>query len=233
MPNEENKKNFRKVLLIEDDEVISRDVAENFSADGYMVTATNDGIEGLRLARTGEYDLAIIDCGLPGIDGLSLIRSLRAENIETPALFLSALGEVSHRVAGLAAGGDDYLPKPFHMFELTARAKALLRRAVKLPETALQVGPLELSLIARSANRNGRDIQLLPREFKLLEYLMRHVGLVITRTMLLEEVWGYKFAVESNVVDVHMSKLRHKVDGPGEDKMILSIRGSGFMLRNI
>jgi len=168
---------------------------------------------------------------LPELDGLSIIKSLRAEKVTTPAIFLSAMGEVGNRVDGLEAGGDDYLPKPFHMFELAARAEALLRRAAPSQETQLRLGDIELDLLHRQARRGEREIDLLPREFKLLEYLMRHAGQTVTRAMLLEEVWNYKFAVETNLVDVHMSKLRHKIDGPGEEKRLLSIRGVGFMLQ--
>jgi two-component system OmpR family response regulator len=223
----------RKILLIEDDQVISKEILESFTTKGHLVTCTSSGKHGLSLARTGGFELIIIDRGLPELDGLSIIKSLRAEKVATPALFLSAMGDVGNRVDGLQAGGDDYLPKPFHMFELSARAEALLRRAAPVQETQLRLGDIELDLLHRQARRGEREIDLLPREFKLLEYLMRHSGQTVTRAMLLEEVWNYKFAVETNLVDVHMSKLRRKIDGPGESKRLLSIRGVGFMLQSV
>jgi two-component system OmpR family response regulator len=231
MQNEMSTAQGRKILLIEDDQVISEEIVENLTTRGHQVTFTSSGQQGLSLARSRGFELMIIDRGLPELDGLSIIKCLRAEKITTPALFLSALGEVGNRVDGLEAGGDDYLPKPFHMFELAARAEALLRRAAPVQETLLRLGDMELDLLHRQARRGERDIDLLPREFKLLEYLMRHAGQTVTRAMLLEEVWNYKFAVETNLVDVHMSKLRHKIDGPGEEKRLLSVRGVGFMLQ--
>jgi len=231
MQNEMSTSVGRKILLIEDDQVVSEEIVESFTTKGHRVTSTSSGMQGFALARTGEFELMIIDRGLPELDGLSIIKSLRAEKVTTPAIFLSAMGEVGNRVDGLEAGGDDYLPKPFHMFELAARAEALLRRAAPSQETQLRLGDIELDLLHRQARRGEREIDLLPREFKLLEYLMRHAGQTVTRAMLLEEVWNYKFAVETNLVDVHMSKLRHKIDGPGEEKRLLSIRGVGFMLQ--
>lgn len=233
MQSDTNATAGRRVLLIEDDHDVSNEIEESFTTKGYLVTSTSSGKQGLSLARTGEFELMIIDRGLPELDGLSIIKCLRAEKITTPALFLSAMGDVGNRVDGLQAGGDDYLPKPFHMFELSARAEALLRRAAPVQETQLSLGDIELDLLHRRARRGEREIDLLPREFKLLEYLMRHAGQTVTRAMLLEEVWNYKFAVETNLVDVHMSKLRRKIDGPGEEKRLLSIRGIGFMLQAI
>jgi two-component system, OmpR family, response regulator len=173
----------------------------------------------------------IVDRMLPGLDGLEIIATLRREQLHTPVLVLSALGSVDDRVRGLRAGGDDYLAKPFALVELVARLEALLRRPVEGRETILRAGPLELDLIERSARRGGRAIDLLPREFQLLEFMMRREGQVVTRAMLLEEVWNYRFVPQTNLVDVHMGRLRRKVDGPDEAPLIHSVRGAGFTLR--
>jgi two-component system OmpR family response regulator len=175
----------------------------------------------------------IVDRLLPGMDGLSVIETLRNEQVRTPVLVLSALGAVDDRVRGLRAGGDDYLTKPFAVVELIARIEALLRRPVETRETILRVGQLELDLIERTARRGDREIDLLPREFRLLEYMMRRSGQLLTRAMLLEEVWNYKFVPATNLVDVHMGRVRHKVDGPGDTPMIHNIRGAGFILRAV
>jgi two-component system, OmpR family, response regulator len=167
---------------------------------------------------------------LPGLDGLAVIEALRGEQVTTPALVLSALGGVSDRVRGLRAGGDDYLTKPFALAELAARLEALLRRPAAPRETMLRVGPLELDLLARTARRSNRPLDLLPREFRLLEYMMRREGQVLTRAMLLEQVWNYRFVPQTNLVDVHIGRLRRKLDGPDEPPMVLSVRGVGFML---
>jgi len=173
----------------------------------------------------------IVDRLLPGMDGLTVIESLRKDQVRTPVLVLSALGAVDDRVRGLRMGGDDYLTKPFAVVELIARIEALLRRPPETRETTLQVGPLELDLIERTAKRGERTIDLLPREFRLLEYMMRRSDQLLTRAMLLEEVWNYKFVPATNLVDVHMGRVRHKVDGPGEVPMIHNVRGAGFILR--
>lgn len=167
---------------------------------------------------------------LPGLDGLAVIEALRGEQVTTPALVLSALGGVNDRVRGLRAGGDDYLTKPFALAELAARLEALLRRPAVPRETMLRVGPLELDLLARTARRGNRPLDLLPREFRLLEYMMRREGQVLTRAMLLEQVWNYRFVPQTNLVDVHIGRLRRKLDGSDEPPMILSVRGVGFML---
>jgi len=218
------------ILLIEDDFAVAEAIVGNFSVCGYSVKQVADGIEGLALARSGDFHLAIIDRTLPGLDGLSIIEQLRRDQIGIPALVLSSLGEVEDRVRGLTAGGDDYLPKPFHLFELAARVEALLRRGAVAQDTLLRLGPLTLDLIERTASRGERAIELLPREFKLLDYLMRRPGQVVTRAMLLEDVWKYNFIAETNVIDVHVSKLRRKIDGDDEMRMLHSIRGAGFML---
>ncbi len=173
----------------------------------------------------------IVDRLLPEIDGLTIIETLRREQVRTPVLVLSALGAVDERVRGLRAGGDDYLAKPFAMVELVARLDALLRRPSDSRETTLRVGPLALDLIERTARRGERAIELLPREFRLLEYLVRHEGQIVTRAMLFEEVWNYRFVPDSNLVDVHMGRLRRKVDESGEPPLIHSVRGAGFVLR--
>jgi len=173
----------------------------------------------------------IVDRMLPGMDGLTVIEALRKDRVGTPVLVLSALGAVDDRVRGLRMGGDDYLTKPFAIIELVARIEALLRRPMDSRETTLHVGPLELDLIERTARRDEREIDLLPREFRLLEYMMRRKDQLLTRAMLFEEVWNYKFVPQSNLVDVHMGRLRRKVDPPDEQPMIHNVRGEGFILR--
>jgi two-component system, OmpR family, response regulator len=168
---------------------------------------------------------------LPGMDGLTIIEALRQEQVRTPVLILSALGAIDDRVRGLRTGGDDYLTKPFAIVELLARLEALLRRPAESRETMVRVGPLELDLIKRTARRGDRAIELLPREFRLLEYMMHRSDQLLTRAMLLEEVWNYKFVPATNLVDVHMGRLRHKVDGPDDSPMIHNVRGAGFILR--
>jgi two-component system OmpR family response regulator len=173
----------------------------------------------------------IVDRLLPGMDGLTIIEALRKGDVRTPVLVLSALGAIDDRVRGLRSGGDDYLTKPFAIIELIARIEALLRRPVDSRETTLKVGPLELDLLTRTARRADRVIDLLPREFRLLEYMMRRKDQLLTRAMLFEEVWNYKFVPQTNLVDVHMGRLRHKVDNPNELPMIHNVRGAGFILR--
>ena len=191
-----------------------------------------DGETGLTLALSRPYDVAVIDRMLPKMDGLRLVQELREHGNVTPVLFLSALSEVDDRVKGLKAGGDDYLTKPYAFVELLARIDALMRRrqpsAVK---TKLQVGDLELDLLTRAAKRNSTGIELQPREFRLLEYLMRHAGQVVTRTMLLESVWEYHFDPQTNVIDVHISRLRAKIDKGFEPPLLQTVRGAGYMIR--
>lgn len=219
------------VVLIEDDAETAQDICAELADYGYMVEWADDGIKGLEMARAAKADVLIIDRMLPGMDGLTIIDTLRREQVRTPVLVLSALGAVNDRVKGLRAGGDDYLTKPFAVLELVARLEALLRRPAETTARVLHVGPLQLDLIERSAVRGGRAIELLPREFRLLEYMMRHCEQLLTRAMLFEEVWNYKFVPDSNLVDVHMGRLRRKVDGSGEAAMITNIRGEGFVLR--
>jgi two-component system, OmpR family, response regulator len=220
-----------KVLLIEDDHETAEEITAELADRGFEVEWSADGIEGLDKARSLRPDAMIVDRLLPGMDGLTVIEALRKEQVRTPVLVLSALGAVDDRVRGLRMGGDDYLTKPFAIVELVARIEALLRRPMESRETTLRVGSLELDLIERTAKRGDRVIELLPREFRLLEYMMQRCDQLLTRAMLLEEVWKYKFVPATNLVDVHMGRLRHKVDGPDEAPMIHNVRGSGFILR--
>jgi len=219
------------VLLIEDDKETANEIKAELGDRGYAVDWAADGIEGLDKARSGEAEVIVVDRLLPGMDGLTIVEALRTEGMRTPVLVLSALGAVDDRVRGLRAGGDDYLTKPFATVELIARIEALLRRPADSRDTVLRLGPLELDLMQRTAKRGDRVIELLPREFRLLEYMMRRKDQVLTRAMLLEEVWKYKFVPQTNLVDVHMGRLRHKVDEPNEPPMIHNVRGVGFILR--
>jgi two-component system OmpR family response regulator len=220
-----------KVLLIEDDADTAKEITAELTERGFVVDCAATGIEGLDKARAATADVMVVDRLLPGIDGLTIIEVVRQEQVRTPVLVLSALGAVDDRVRGLRAGGDDYLTKPFALPELIARIEALLRRPVENRDTILRVGPLELDLISRGAKRNDRAVELLPREFRLLEYMMRRKDQLLTRAMLFEEVWNYKFVPQSNLVDVHMGRLRRKVDLPNEEPMIHNVRGEGFILR--
>ncbi|HVJ52213.1 MAG TPA: response regulator transcription factor [Aliidongia sp.] len=220
-----------QILVIEDDSGIADEIVRELSDRGYLVTHSASGVRGLQLAHDNVFDLLIVDRMLPEMDGLRLIETLRRDGVSTPALVLSALDSVQERVRGLEAGGDDYLTKPFALVELGARVQALLRRPVQARETVLRIGPLELDLIERRARRKAREIELLPREFKLLEYLMRRPSTVVTRDMLLEEVWNYGLAPQTNLVDVHIGKLRRKIDSDGEIPLIHNVRGVGFVLR--
>jgi two-component system, OmpR family, response regulator len=220
-----------RVLLIEDDHETANEIMAELVGRGFDVDWAATGIEGLDKARAGEADAMIVDRLLPGVDGLTIIEVVRQEQVRTPVLVLSALGAVDDRVRGLRAGGDDYLTKPFAIVELVARIEALLRRPTESRDTTLRVGPLELDLLARTARRGDRAIDLLPREFRLLEYMMRRKDQLLTRAMLFEEVWHYRFVPKSNLVDVHIGRLRRKVDSPEEQPMILNVRGEGFVLR--
>jgi two-component system OmpR family response regulator len=218
------------VLLVEDEPDMAAEVSKELTGLGYLVRVAGTEAEGLSAARDYPAALMIVDRMLKGIDSLSMIETLRNEGIRTPVLVVSALASVDERIRGLKAGGDDYLIKPFAMDELAARAEALLRRSNDSRATVLQVGPLRMDLIERSAVRGERVVDLLPTEFKLLEYLMRHAGQVVTRTMLLEDIWHYRFLPRTNLVDVHIGKLRRKVDMAGDPPLIRSVRRSGFML---
>jgi two-component system OmpR family response regulator len=220
-----------KVLLLEDDAETAEEITAELTDRGFAVEWAANGIEGLDKARSSQPDAMIVDRLMPGMDGLTVIEALRKDQVRTPVLVLSALGAVDDRVRGLRMGGDDYLTKPFAIVELVARVEALLRRPTESRETTLRVGPLELDLIERTARRGDRVIDLLPREFRLLEYMMHRSDQLLTRAMLLEEVWNYKFVPATNLVDVHMGRLRHKVDGPDETPIIHNVRGAGFILR--
>ena len=218
-----------RILLIEDDPGTAREIVLELTRDGHSVTHADVIGRALPLALSDGVDLLIIDRQLPDGEGLDLIAHLRAAGSRTPAFVLSALGSLDDRVRGLRAGGDDYLPKPFALIELVARVEALLRRPNDTRETRLIVGPLDLDLLAGTASRAGRPLDLLPRELKLLEYLVRRPGQIVTRSLLLRDVWGYTFEPNSNVVDVHIGRLRRKVDGEGETQLIRNIRGQGYV----
>ncbi|MCL8486253.1 MULTISPECIES: response regulator transcription factor [Bradyrhizobium] len=223
---------MRRILLIEDDSETAAAIMSELTESGFEVRWAADGIGGLDRARESAPDAMIVDRMLPGMDGLTVIEALRKEQVRTPVLVLSALGAVDDRVRGLRMGGDDYLTKPFALVELVARVEALLRRPIDSRETTLHAGPLQLDLIERTVRRGEREIDLLPREFRLLEYMMRRSDQLLTRAMLLEEVWDYKFVpATTNLIDVHMGRLRHKVDGPGEAQLVHNVRGAGFILR--
>jgi len=219
-----------KLLLIEDDAETAHEITAEMMDRGFQVDWAASGIEGLDKARSVDPDVMIVDRLLPGMDGLTIVEALRNEEVNTPVLVLSALGNIDDRVRGLRAGGDDYLTKPFATGVLVARSEALLRRLTESRDTVLRVGPLELDLIERTARRGERVIDLLPREFRLLEYLMRHAGQVVTRTMLLENVWDYHFDPQTNVVDVHISKLRQKIESDSERPLLRTVRNAGYML---
>jgi two-component system OmpR family response regulator len=221
-----------RILLIEDDPEIADEVVSELTDRSYQVTWAATGTQGAEQARLGKHDLLICDVMLPGCDGLTLVKELRQDGFRMPVLMVSALDAVTDRVAGLKTGGDDYVVKPFALPEVAARVEALLRRPQETRATVLRVGPLELDLIDRVARRGDRVAALSKSEFKLLEYLMRRPGLVITREMLLEGVWNYRVMPQTNLVDVHIGQLRRKVDPQGGEPMLLSIRGVGFMLRD-
>src|SRR3954454_8423041 len=221
-----------KLLIIEDDHETAAYLVKGLSECGYTVDHSGEGREGLFLATSGSYDALVLDRMLPGMDGLAILGALRAAKIGTPALILSALGSVDDRVKGLRSGGDDYLVKPFAFSELLARIEALLRRGAEAPTlTKLRVGDLELALLTRSVKRGDKTIDLLPREFQLLESLMRNAGHVVTRTMLLENVWDFHFDPQTNVIDVHVSRLRQKIDRHFERPLLHTVRGAGYSLR--
>src|SRR3954463_4976287 len=221
-----------RILVIEDDVEAQRYLVQGLKESGHVVDEAGDGETGLNLALSRSYDVAVIDRMLPGLDGLRVVAEMREHGNITPVLFLSALSEVDDRVKGLKAGGDDYLTKPYAFVELLARIDALVRRRAPAGvRTRLDVGDLELDLLSRAAKRSGTDIELQPREFRLLEYLMRHAGQVVTRTMLLESVWEYHFDPQTNVIDVHISRLRAKIDKGFEAPLLHTVRGAGYMIR--
>jgi two-component system, OmpR family, response regulator len=221
-----------RVLLVEDDVKIASFILKGLRSAGYAVDHAPDGQEGLRLALTEPYDAAVIDVMLPLRDGLSLIKQMRAERVNTPVLILSAKGSVDDRVKGLQIGGDDYLTKPFAFSELLARIQALIRRAGSLSDpTRLTVGDLSVHLLTREVTRGGKRISLQPLEFSLLEYLMRSAGRIVSKTMIMEHVWDYNFDPQTNVVEARISRLRDKIDKGFEQKLIHTVRGVGYVLR--
>lgn len=221
-----------RVLVVEDDPKIASFVAKGLKQSGFAVDHFSDGDEAHSMAGTIRYDAAVVDVMLPGMDGLSLVQRLRKDGVRMPIIFLSAKASVEDRVRGLQAGGDDYLTKPFAFSELLARVQALIRRASQTSEpTRLEVGDLWLDLLTRAVVRSGQRIELQPREFNLLEYMMRHAGRVVTKTMILEHVYDYSFDPQTNVVDVLVSRLRQKIDREFPTKMIHTIRGVGYVLK--
>jgi len=222
-----------RLLVIEDDRDAADYLVKAFREVGHVADAAHDGEEGLSLALDGKYDVLIVDRMLPKLDGLSVIGRLRERSIEVPVLILSALGQVDDRVKGLRAGGDDYLPKPYSFSELLARVEVLSRRrGGRSEETVLRVGDLQLDRLSHEVRRGAQEIVLQPREFRLLEYLMKHAGQVVTRTMLLENVWDYHFDPQTNVIDVHISRLRSKIDKGFAQPLLHTIRGAGYMIRD-
>ena len=220
-----------KILLIEDDVETMEYIANGLSESGHVVDRAGNGRDGLFLAGGGQYDVLIVDRMLPSLDGLSLVKTLRGANIRTPVLFLTTMDGVDDRVEGLNAGGDDYLVKPFAFVELLARTNALARRPpLASVEAVLKVADLELDPARRTVARGGRPIELQPREYLLLEYLMRHAGRIVTRTMLLEHVWEFHFEPKTSIVESHISRLRGKIGRPGEAELIHTVRGAGYSM---
>jgi two-component system OmpR family response regulator len=220
------------ILVIEDDRETAEHLVESLATSGYQVDLAVDGNDGLCRARSAEYAVMTIDRMLPGIDGITIIRRLREAGIFTPALIISALGEIDDRVRGLRAGGDDYLVKPFAFAELLARVEALARRSdTVVKETVLRVGDLELDLVSRTVSRSGREIELLPREFQVLEYLVRNEGQVVPRAILLQHVWDLHFDPTTNIIDVYVGRVRRKVDGQQAYPLIHTIRRIGYCVR--
>lgn len=221
-----------KILIVEDDKEVLDYIANGLAEHGHTMDKSQDGKDGLFLGTTEDYDVIIMDRMLPNLDGLTIIRTLRGAGKKTPVLILSALGEVDDRVKGLRAGGDDYLVKPFAFSELLARVEALQRRVVDIEqkETVLHAADLEVDLLARRVTRGNSVIDLQSREFRLLEYLLRHKGQVVTRTMLLENVWDYHFDPQTNVIDVHISRLRSKINKNADQPLIRTIRGAGYII---
>ncbi|KGM30836.1 MULTISPECIES: response regulator transcription factor [Inquilinus] len=222
-----------RILVIEDDAQAAQYLTKGLRESGFVVDHAPDGPQGLFLATSETYDAMIVDRMLPGMDGLLIVETIRRNGNQTPVLFLSAMGQVDDRVRGLRAGGDDYLTKPYAFTELLARLEALLRRGASpaAAQTELQIGDLKMDLLSRSVTRSGRKIDLQQREFQILEYLMRHSGQVVTRTMLLENVWNYHFDPQTNVIDVHISRLRQKIDKDFDAPLLQTVRGAGYCLR--
>jgi two-component system OmpR family response regulator len=222
-----------RILIVEDDPQAAAYLVKAFREAGHVAESAGDGVTGYARAEAGGYDVLVVDRMLPKMDGLTLIGGLRAQKIDTPVLILSALGQVDDRVKGLRAGGDDYLPKPYSFAELLARVEILARRRPggTTEESLYRVADLEMDRLKHKVFRAGKEIVLQPREFRLLEYLMRHAGQVVTRTMLLENVWDYHFDPQTNVIDVHISRLRGKIDKGFEPPLLQTVRGAGYSLR--
>lgn len=223
----------RRILVVEDDTETRDYLAKGLREAGYSVETAGSGRDGLMLALSGGFDALLLDRMLPDLDGLSVLKSLRTAGLRIPTILLTAMSAIDERVNGLRAGADDYVVKPFSFAELSARLEAVLRRPAEVAQTEqtrLTCADLELDLIARSARRGSRRIELLPREFQMLEYLMRRQDRVVTRTMLLEGLWDYRFDPGTNVIDVHISRLRRKIDAEGEPPLIQTVRGSGYKL---
>lgn len=221
-----------RVLLIEDEPETAAHMASGLEASGWAVDIAADGESGLEQARTGVFDVLIVDRMVPHLDGLSLVQRLRNDRVQTPTLFVTAMGAIADKVDGLEGGGDDYLVKPFSFAELNARVNALVRRTQAQPRerTQLQVRGLVVDRLARTVHRGEREIELLPLEFKLLEFLLMHIGQLVTRTMLLGQVWGFHFDPRTNIVETHISRIRSKIDEPGEPGLITTVRGSGYLV---
>ena len=220
-----------RILIVEDDLEAAEVMDRGLTEAGHECVRAADGEDGLAAARGGEFDVMIVDRMMPRMDGITMIQTIRREGDQTPVLFLSALGEITDRVDGLKAGGDDYLVKPYAFAELIARVEALSRRReTGSVQTMLRVGELEMDLIGRAVHRQGKEIDLQPREFQLLEFMMRHAGQSVTRTMLLEKVWEYHFDPQTNVIDVHISRLRAKIDKGFDKPMLQTVRGAGYRL---
>ena len=220
-----------KILLIEDDSQTADYIAKGLREHAHVVDKTDNGRDGLYMATGEPYDVMIVDRNLPKMDGLSLVKAARASGTRTPVLFLTTMGGVDDRVAGFEAGGDDYLVKPFAFAELLARVGALARRPPIVATTSLKVGDLEIDLLSRAVTRGGKRIDLLAQEFKILEYLMRHAGEIVTRTMLLEKVWDFHFDPKTNIVETHISRLRSKIDKGFERPLLHTVRGAGYVIR--
>jgi two-component system, OmpR family, response regulator len=220
-----------KILLVEDDQQIADYVAKGLREKGHVVDRADNGRDGLYLATGEPYEVMIVDRMLPHMDGLSLVKAARGSGVKTPVLFLTTMGGVDDRVAGLEAGGDDYLVKPFAFAELLARVNALARRPPIVAATSLRAGDLEIDLLSRTVTRAGKRVELLAQEFKILEYLMRHAGEIVTRTMLLEKVWDFHFDPKTNIVETHISRLRAKIDKGFDRPLLHTIRGAGYVIR--
>lgn len=221
-----------RILTIEDDALIAEHIAHTLNARGWTVDVARTGREGMAKAMVGDYDVVTLDRLLPDLDGLTIVSTMRGVGLETPVLVMSALSGVDHRIQGLRAGGDDYLVKPFSYDELFVRIEVLMRRRPRHAkvETVLRTGTLELDLVRRKVTHRARELELLPTEFRVLEFMMRHAGRVLTRTMIFEAVWGCRFDPGTNLIDVHVGRLRKKVNLPDEPPMIRTIRGSGYLL---